>query len=179
MKKIICPKCGEQSDYGTRICKKCGNRLIYGKNDENLILWRRLLFGKDRTSEFSKKDIEDNKTNGIFACFGVLFFLPLALSPDSEYGKFRANQGLLMLILLIAAAIIISAANLIFGGLTGLLSFGGLVSLLLTVIIDIIWGVVVAIPTIITAYTLVISLISACKGQAREIPFIGFVSIMK
>ncbi|KJR49239.1 hypothetical protein UF75_0317 [Desulfosporosinus sp. I2] len=42
-------------------------------------------------------DIEQNKTMAALAYF--LFFLPLIACKDSQYGRFYANQGLLVLIL--------------------------------------------------------------------------------
>ena len=39
------------------------------------------------------KDIEDNKV--IAALAYIIFFLPLIVAKDSEFGKFHANQGLI------------------------------------------------------------------------------------
>jgi uncharacterized membrane protein len=64
----------------------------------------------------------------------VLFFLPLVLIPESEFGKFHANQALLNLLLGVVFAII----EWIFPGLSwicniiiGLFALWGIVSALL------------------------------------------------
>ena len=61
---------------------------------------------------FDQNDIEQNKTvvllTAILQCIGlgILFFLPLVACKDSEYGKFYANQGLLLLIASVICGII-------------------------------------------------------------------------
>lgn len=60
---------------------------------------------------FDQADIEQNKTivllTAILQIFiGIIFFLPLICCKDSEYGKFYANQGLLLLIMSVATTIL-------------------------------------------------------------------------
>lgn len=50
--------------------------------------------------EFDTQDAQDAKIWSILAYFGILFFLPLVGVPNSAYGKFHANQGLILLILM-------------------------------------------------------------------------------
>ncbi len=47
-----------------------------------------------------------NKIIFVLAYFGILFFLPLVVCPNSSVGKFHANQGLLLLITSIAGSIL-------------------------------------------------------------------------
>lgn len=54
---------------------------------------------------FEAEDIEKNKV--LSAVAYLLFFIPLLAAPDSKYGKFHVNQGLLNLILAIAGGIIL------------------------------------------------------------------------
>ena len=53
---------------------------------------------EDHTMEFDTQDAQDAKIWSILAYFGILFFLPLVGVPNSAYGKFNANQGLILLI---------------------------------------------------------------------------------
>lgn len=60
---------------------------------------------------FSQEDIAQNKTivllTAILQIFiGIIFFLPLVCCQNSEYGKFYANQGLLLLIMSVATTIL-------------------------------------------------------------------------
>jgi len=55
---------------------------------------------------FDPADIEKNKTVAGLAY--ILFFLPLIACPDSPYGRFHANQGLLLLILWVGGVLILS-----------------------------------------------------------------------
>lgn len=62
---------------------------------------------------FDQADIEKNKTivllTAVLQCIpglAILFFLPLVCCQGSEYGKFYANQGLLLLLCGIVCGII-------------------------------------------------------------------------
>lgn len=55
---------------------------------------------EDHTMEFDTQDAQDAKIWSVLAYFGILFFLPLVAVPNSAYGKFHANQGLILLIFL-------------------------------------------------------------------------------
>ena len=53
---------------------------------------------EDHTMEFDTQDAQDAKIWSVLAYFGILFFLPLVAVPNSAYGKFHANQGLILMI---------------------------------------------------------------------------------
>lgn len=52
---------------------------------------------------FSNEDIEQNKI--IAALAYLIFFLPLIAAKDSAFGKFHANQGLVLFIAFVAISI--------------------------------------------------------------------------
>ena len=52
----------------------------------------------DYTQQFHPQDISDGKAMSILAYFGILFFLPLVVCPQSRFGRFHANQGLILLL---------------------------------------------------------------------------------
>lgn len=86
---------------------------------------------------FDPEDIEKNKTMAGLSY--IIFFLPLLVCPDSKYGKFHANQALILLITSIAGNIILGfipvigwlllpvyAAAMLVMGIIGLVNgFGG------------------------------------------------------
>ena len=55
---------------------------------------------------YEADDIQQNKTMAGLAY--ILFFLPLIVCKDSKFGRFHANQGLLLLILSVASYIALS-----------------------------------------------------------------------
>ena len=97
-------------------------------------------------------DIEQNKTMAGLAYF--IFFLPLLTCPDSQYGKFHANQGLLLLILGFAGSFILGIIPII-GWI--LLPFFGI-------------GVFVLV---------IMGLINGLGGKVKELPLIGKYRLIK
>lgn len=79
---------------------------------------------------FDQSDVEQNKTivllTAILQIFiPILFFLPLVSCQNSAYGKFYANQGLLILLMDVAAGVvlIIPILGWIVGPIVGLAAF--------------------------------------------------------
>jgi uncharacterized membrane protein len=101
---------------------------------------------------FSAEDIEKNKV--ISALAYILFFLPLVVCPESSFGKFHANQGLLLLIVGFAGSIVL-----------GIIPVIGWIILPLFSLIVFIFGIM--------------GLIGALNGKAKELPIIGKYRIMK
>ncbi|NLV17163.1 MAG: hypothetical protein GXY50_08160 [Syntrophomonadaceae bacterium] len=97
-------------------------------------------------------DIEKNKVLAGVAY--ILFFLPLLASPDSQYGKFHANQGLLLLIF----------------------SFGG--SLILS-LIPIVGWILLPFFSIVVLVFAVIGILNGLGGKVKELPLIGKLRLIK
>lgn len=166
-----CKKCGTQLSDEAKFCGACGAKLddepgfgAWGYEERKNIN----SFFRDRTAEFDPEDIAANKVYGILACFGILFFIPLVAAPQSKYGKFYANQGLLLLILSIVVGI---ATNIVYAIFSVLGAFfwpffliGGLVSFVIS---------------IIPFTLLVLLLINAIVGKAVELPAIGHLVIIR
>lgn len=95
---------------------------------------------------FAPGDIEQNKTMAGLAY--IIFFLPLLACPDSKFGRYHANQGLLLLIL----------------GLGG--------SIVLTIIPIIGWLLLPIFGLGVFALA-VLGLINGFGGKAKELPIIG------
>src|SRR5690554_2285765 len=103
---------------------------------------------------FDPADIEKNKTMAGLAYF--IFFLPLISDANSPFGRFHANQGLLLLLAGIATSII-----------SAILAF--------TIIIPIL-GFLVYIAIFVFA---IIGLIDGLNGRAKFLPLIGKIKIIK
>ncbi len=103
-------------------------------------------------STFTADDINTNKTIAGLAYF--IFFLPLLASPDSKYGRFHANQALLLFIAGIAGNIMLGLIPIIGWALTPLY---GLVILVLGIM----------------------GLLAGFGGKAKQLPIIGGISIIK
>jgi uncharacterized membrane protein len=113
----------------------------------------------DETASIDPVDIEKNKTMGGLAY--ILFFLPLIVCPDSRYGRFHANQGLLLLGLCIVYAIIRRLLFFLFSWIW-----------LLASIFSFVLGLCVAAIGIL-------GLINGFSGKAKELPFIGKYRFIK
>lgn len=65
--------------------------------------------GTDHTNEYGTQDVADNKVVSVLAYIPILFWIPL-VAGNTPFGRFHANQGLLLLItggvLWLASAII-------------------------------------------------------------------------
>ncbi len=103
-------------------------------------------------TEYREEDIERNKTMAALAY--IMFFLPLIASPDSDYGRFHANQGLLLLILSIVGNWVLRFIPFI----------GKILSFLLSVFILVF---------------IIKGIMNGLNGKIEEIPLIGHIRIIK
>jgi len=108
--------------------------------------------GNNATEIFDQADIDKNKT---IAGLGIIiFFLPLVACPDSRFGRFFANQGLLLFILSVGGSIILTLIPII-GWL--LLPFFSIAILIFAII----------------------GLVNGLSGKAKELPIIGKFRLLK
>ena len=104
------------------------------------------------TETFDPADIEKNKTMAGLAY--LLFFLPLITCPESAYGKFHANQGLVLLL------------------------FSIIVSVVLGIIPVIGWILLIFFPILVLVLG-IMGLMNGLKGRAKPLPIIGKIRILK
>lgn len=97
-------------------------------------------------------DVEKNKTMAGLAY--LLFFLPLLVCPDSKFGKFHANQALLLWIAAIAGNVVLSIVPVIGWVLMPIFGLG------ITVL-----GVM--------------GLIAGFQGKAKRLPLIGKFDLIR
>ncbi len=104
------------------------------------------------TQIFESEDIEKNKVMAGLAY--IIFFLPLLVCPESKFGKFHANQGLLLLIVSFVGSIILS-------------------------FIPIIGWLLLPVFSIAVLAFGIIGLVNGLSGKAKELPVIGKFKLLK
>lgn len=97
-------------------------------------------------------DIEQNKTMAGLAYF--IFFLPLLACPESKFGRYHANQALLLVILALGGSVIL-----------------GMIPIIGWVLLPI-FGLAVFVLAIM-------GLINGFGGKVKELPLIGKYRIIK
>jgi len=119
---------------------------------------------KNVKNAFEKKDIEKNK---VMAGLGyIVFFIPMIVMNESKFARFHANQILLLLIPEVAVTVIgtVLSTMLIASFSFWLASLISFIMLAFSIVI----GVVA-----------IINMIAAFRGEARRIPLIGHITIIK
>lgn len=118
-----------------------------------------------RNSEktFDPTDIEQNKTMAGLAY--ILFFLPLVVCKDSQYARFHANQGLLLLILSVVGSIALSVVS----------------SMLIAITWRLFWftSLLYGVFGLLIIYLVITGLINGLNGKAKQLPIIGEIEIIK
>jgi uncharacterized membrane protein len=104
------------------------------------------------TAAFDPADIEKNKI--IAGIAYIIFFLPLLACPDSKYGRFHANQALILFIASVAGTIILS-------------------------IIPIIGWLLLPFYSIAILVFAIIGILNGIGGKAKELPLIGKFKLLK
>ncbi len=150
----ICSKCGGQIDDNVSVCPLCGapqasNTFVNPMPADAT--------GSDYTAQFDPNDIQQNKLMAVLAYIGILFLIPLLAAPNSKYARFHANQGLVLFIVDIAVGIV--STILMFIPIVGAI-IGGLLGLAIFIF-------------------LIMGIVNAASGKAKELPLIGKIRILK
>ncbi len=115
--------------------------------------------GNDYTNNFDTQDINDNKVFAVLAYIPILFWLPLVAANGSKFGRFHANQGLLLLILDVALSIATSILSAIL------------------VWIPIVGAIVISLLGIVTGVVgiglMIYGMVNTGSGKAKELPIVG------
>ena len=114
----------------------------------------------DRTDEFERDDINKNRVFAIFAYIGWLVLIPIFAAKNSKFARFHANQGLVLAIIMTASIFVLT-----------LLSYIPYIGWLFSVL-D--WIASLGITAL-----MVIGIITAATGKAKELPLIGKIKILK
>ena len=119
----------------------------------------------DTTSSFDQNDIESNKIMAVLAYIGILFLIPLLVAKDSKFAKFHTNQGIVLFIADIAIGVVITIVAII-------LAFIPVVGPIITAIVSGVLGLAIF-------ALMILGIINAATGKAKELPLIGKIKILK
>ncbi len=127
--------------------------------------------GKEHTRRFHPDDRRCCKIECVCACTGILFFLPLVSVPGSKFGRFWANQGLIMLFLEIAMLLLGFIVSWVLG-LLALIPFIGIVFSIIKVVFLIVLGLAALLVIVLQGSF-------AARGRATDMPYIGTLRFIK
>lgn len=106
----------------------------------------------ENDNNFDPQDIEKNKTMAGLSY--IIFFLPLIVCPESKFGKFHANQALILFL----AAII---GNIILG------------------FIPVIGWILLPVYAVAILVLAIMGLVNGFGGKAKQLPILGKYKIIK
>lgn len=155
----FCQNCGKSLDDNAQFCDGCGQtqntaQAAGGAPGEQQAPPAGNPVQPQTTAggAYTAEDIEKNKVMAGLAYF--LFFLPLVACPESPFGRYHANQGLLLLIVGVGGSIILG-------------------------IIPIIGWILLPFFYIAVTVFAILGLINGLKGIVKPLPLIGKFEIIK
>ena len=109
-----------------------------------------------KEEKFTKKDIEDGKLMGILAYLGILSLIPYLTEKNNKFVIYHAKLGLNLFIIEIIASVALSL-------------------LVFTIIL------IPVIPLIEIGFLVlsIIGIVNVCNGEAKELPIIDKIKIIK
>lgn len=159
----FCNKCGNQLPDGANNCPNCGapagNTQQNTQNAQDFV--NNMMNTNDTTSQFDPQDINNNKGMSVLAYIGFLFLVPLLAFPNSKFARYHTNQGLVLFLLEFALGVVT--------GILGIIPIAGLI----------IGGLLSAVGGIFTLVLMIMGIINAAQGQAKELPLIGKITLLK
>ena len=158
-----CTKCGQKLDDNAKFCPSCGEKVANSTHSFSDTI-SELGRTHDSSSSFDKKDIDSNKIIALFSYIGILFIIPLIAAKDSKYARYHANQGLTFFL-----------ASLILSAFAFSMSFIFAFIPLLNIVAN---GVSFAVSAVNILY-MVLGIINAVTGVAKELPIIGKYTFLK
>ncbi|MBR5055889.1 MAG: hypothetical protein IKX03_01705 [Bacteroidales bacterium] len=105
----------------------------------------------DTTEEYDPADINGNKVMAILCYLGILILIPLFAAKNSKFVKFHLNQGIIVF----------------------------LMGLIVWLISKVNHGLITWILDLIVLVFVVIGIINAAGGKAKELPLVGKIRIFK
>ena len=168
-----CRKCGKPVNESDAYCPSCGNKTEPDINEKAETAFNDFTEKvsdinntQDTTSEYDEQDIKDNKVFAVLAYLGILVLVPIFGASNSKYARFHANQGLVLLIAEVAYGILTAMITAIAG-----LAFGFIFKWMIRALLSFISLGFLAF--------VIIGIINAVNGKAKQLPLIGSIKILK
>lgn len=153
-----------QNNYNNQYQNSYNNQYQNGFNNQYQNNYN-MQSSSDFTGYFDQMDIENNKIISGLSYLGILFFLPLVAAPNSRFGKFHANQSLVLLISSVCVQILSYAFSFFYNILPWSL-----------------YKLLRSVPKLLSFVILIAfiyGLVTALMGKAKEIPVLGSIKIIK
>lgn len=160
----VCNRCGAQIPDNSSVCPSCGAAQENNQNQAYVNQqpnYANYVNGADYTGQFDPNDIQQNKVMAILAYLGFLFIVPLLAAPNSPFARFHANQGLVLFLFDLASGIVMFIVNL---ALFFVPFVGAIISSLLG---------------LVALAFMILGIVNASSGSAKELPLIGKIKIIK
>lgn len=163
----FCPNCGTPHREDALFCPSCGKKLGASASappkEESSGLIDQIKNAPDYTEDYDSTDISQNKALAILSYIGILVLIPIFCAKHSKFAQFHANQGLVLVI----ASAAVNVVNCIFAALV----YAHWIFVLLELPI--------AIVSLAMTALMVLGIVNAARGKAKELPFIGKFRILK
>ena len=153
---VKCNKCGADMAENAVYCPSCGAP----QNSQQ----QNIMDTPDTTSQYTRTDIESNKAMAVLSYLGILVLVPILAAKNSPFARFHANQGLVLCITAILYSIAYTVINAIVLAISWRLMFISTILGLLGIVFTV-W--------------VIIGIINAVNGKAKELPIIGKYRILK
>ncbi len=152
MAEKVCPQCGAPIEENAVTCRYCRASFVNGEESPERVQGEVIY----QQPEEEEADVNANKIYAVLSYLGILVLIPLFASPNSEFARYHANQGLVLLL-----------TNILFGVFR--LITGG--SILLTLAYFII--------SMMLFVFSILGIIAAARGEKKPLPIIGGIQILK
>jgi len=175
---MICPSCNAQNPDNGAFCVGCGQPLQAAPPPQQYAPPPPQYAAPAPAPAVADEaqDAADNKVMGILSYFGPLALIPFLTKKDSPFAQFHAKQGMTLLVLWVGYLVVNWLLRLI----------------KVTRTVSSVWGIPIeskVTPWFIVLITSLLSLaigilaimglISAVKGEKKELPLIGSIKIFK
>lgn len=121
---------------------------------------QKLLNTEDTTNQYDAQDIETNKIFALFAYLGILILIPVFAAKDSKFAKYHINQGLTLLICGFVVEIVLGI-------------------LIRIPVLGIIFGIIASLYGLVVLAMIVVGILNALNGKAKQLPIIGKFTLLK
>lgn len=165
---LFCSKCGTQMNDTDKFCPRCGAPAGFvGQSPQQKVeeAVQNFTNTPDSTAEFDPQDIAVNKVYAILAYLGILVLVPILGAKESKFARFHANQGLVLLI----AEVAVSIAIVIVTAILSIVSYA--LGAIIGGLLNLIW--------IAFLVFIILGIVNAAQGTAKELPIIGQIHILK